>query len=233
MSNKRIEHKKDYMQEVTIIENNEDWIVVNKPSGLSVHNKEDSTNLIEELKKIGFDGFHAVNRLDKETSGLMLLSNDSKLLAELQLATGLDTTSKTYLGIVRGCFKAGDKIGKWNDPITNKAEGRKNPLGVKSQRVNATTHYEVLNSNKYLSYVQFKIETGRQHQIRKHCIINKHEVLGDKRYGDKKYNNLINKQYDNQTMTLHAHKLSFMFRGKRHKYTSLPPEDWSLFELNS
>jgi tRNA pseudouridine65 synthase len=219
------------MTKIDIIENYEEWIVVNKPAGLSVHNPEDKTNLLKELKEQGFLDFHAVNRLDKETSGIMVLSKNSKVTAELQKTLEHESTSKTYLAILRGAFKEDKLTGTWNDAITNKAEGRKNALGVKAQRVNAVTHYEVLNSNKFLSYVRLTIDTGRQHQIRKHALVHKHEILGDKRYGDKKYNLLIAKQYDIESMTLHAHKLSFKFEDVRYKFSSNAPEDWSLFDL--
>ena len=68
------------MDKIEILQDNKTWIVVNKPNGLSVHNNEDETNLLRELEKQGHFGLAPVNRLDKATSGIMILSSESETL---------------------------------------------------------------------------------------------------------------------------------------------------------
>lgn len=214
------------MNKIEILLKKKDWVVVNKPSGLSVHNNEDKTNLLQELKAQGLEDFSPVNRLDKETSGIMVLSGNSEISSKLQASLSAKSTSKIYFAIVKGNFTKEQMSGVWKQDLTNKAEGRKNPLGVKSNRVKCTTNYIVLKSEKYLSLLQFKIETGRQHQIRKHCILAKHQIVGDSRYGDKKFNSLISQKYSFDEMALHSHQLSFIFESKTYQIKSAPPKSW-------
>ncbi len=219
------------MKEIEILQNNKSWIVVNKPAGLSVHNDEDKTNLIKMLEIQGFKNYSAVNRLDKETSGIMILSSDRETSSKLQASLADKLTSKKYLAIVKGTFTKDKYNGTWNQELTNRAEGRNNPLGIKSERVKCITHFKVLKTTKYLSFMQFKIETGRQHQIRKHCIIQKHQIVGDSRYGDKKFNSLIKKKYSFTKMALHSYKLRFSFENLEHSFVSTPPSSWKALDV--
>ncbi|OIQ20963.1 MAG: hypothetical protein BM556_03195 [Bacteriovorax sp. MedPE-SWde] len=214
------------MYEIEILENKNSWIVVNKPPGLSVHNAEDATNLIQELDKLNYKGFSPVNRLDKETSGIMVLSKDKASSAGLQEALSTSNKSKIYYVIVKGSFNKKRK-GVYNSPLTNKSEGRKNPAGIKAQRVECLTKYSVIAQTKYLTLLECEIETGRQHQIRKHCILDKHQVIGDKRYGDKKINTLIERKYAFNNMTLHSSSLTFDFEGESYNYNTTIPTSWS------
>ena len=216
------------MNEIEIIHDSNDWIVVNKPTGLSVHNNEDETNLIKQLGLQGHKGFSPVNRLDKETSGIMVLSCESEMSSQLQRALSSDKSIKSYLAIVKGNFAKDQMQGVWSDDLTNKAEGRTNPLGVKKDRVPCKTNFKVLTTNKYLSKLLLTLETGRQHQIRKHCINAKHQVIGDSRYGDKKFNSLIKKKYSFNNMALHSSKLEFKLGKREYRYESEPPESWQL-----
>lgn len=219
------------MGKIEILYESKDWIVVNKPIGLSVHNNEGETNLLKRLEKQGLKEFSPVNRLDKDTSGIMVLSAKSEITAKLQAAFSADSASKSYLAIVKGVFKDGNKKGSWEQDLTNKAEGRANPLGIKKDRVHCRTSYEVLNMNKYLTLLLLRLETGRQHQIRKHCVHEKHQVIGDPRYGDKKFNSLIQKKYSFSDMALHSYKLKIRFENHDYKFTSLPPKSWAKLDL--
>lgn len=218
------------MNEIEIIHDNKEWIVVNKPTGLSVHNNEDDTNLVKMLEIQGYKDFSPVNRLDKETSGIMILSCESEMSAQLQKALTSDKTTKSYLAIVKGKFPEDNMQGTWTHELTNKAEGRLNPLGIKKDRVSCKTNYKVLNTNKYLSTLLLTLETGRQHQIRKHCIHAKHQIIGDTRYGDKKFNTLMKKKYSFNNMALHSHKLEFKLGKREYRYESQPPESWKMLE---
>lgn len=221
------------MEKIEILFKKKDWIIVNKPPGLSVHNNEDETNLLKVLEEQGFPDLSPINRIDKETSGIILLGSSSSVCAKIQTILQDKTTIKTYLGILRGSLSKGESKGRWDVDLTNKAEGRKNPLGVKKERVKCITNYEVLNENKYLSFVKFTIETGRQHQIRKHAVLDKHQVIGDSRYGDKKYNNMISKKYSFSNMALHSAGIEFVLDKEKVSIHVNPPSHWAkIFNLN-
>lgn len=219
------------MNKIEILQDLKTWIIVNKPSGLSVHNNEDETNLLQELETQGFKDFSPINRLDKETSGIMILSSDPTVSKNLQTALAQITTSKKYLAIVKGSFLSKKHSGTWTQELTNKAEGRKNPQGLKKDRVKCITHYQVLKTNKYLTLLELTIETGRQHQIRKHCVLHKNQVVGDKRYGEAKFNNLIKEKYNFTDMALHSYDLNFLFKGKKYSVRANPPGSWEKLDV--
>ncbi|MBT4791057.1 MAG: RNA pseudouridine synthase [Halobacteriovoraceae bacterium] len=219
------------MEQIEILQNCKTWLVVNKPAGLSVHNNEDDTNLIKLLDRQGHKGLSPINRLDKETSGIMILSFDSDVSRNLQASLSEQSTLKSYLAIVKGTFSQENQKGSWNQDLTNKAEGRKNPLGMKKDRVKSLTNFKVIKANKYLTLLELTIETGRQHQIRKHCLSQKHQVIGDQRYGDQKFNTLIKKKYLFNNMALHSHRLSFKFENKNYSFSTPPPNSWMALEV--
>lgn len=219
------------MEKIEILINKSNWIVVNKPAGLSVHNNEDPSNLLSELETMGYACFAPINRLDKETSGIMVLSSEASISTNLQKALNSKKCEKVYLALVKGRFLKDQINGSWKSELTNKAEGRKNPQGVKAERVPCATSFEILKSNKYLSYLRLILESGRQHQIRKHSVLDKHQIVGDKRYGDVKYNSLIQKTYKFKGMALHSHKLSFEFGGDKYCFEKGPPSSWQAFDL--
>ena len=200
---------------IEILHKGTGWIVVNKPGGLSVHNLEDPESLLTKLENQKLKGFNPVNRLDKETSGIMVLSREAEITSEFQKILSSRDTLKSYRAIVRGGFLENAKEGVWIQALSDKSEGRKNPQGVKENRKRCETHYEVLTHNDYVSYMKFDIKTGRQHQIRKHCALNGHHIIGDARYGDLKHNKMIKSRYGFEGMALHAYHLMFEFRGEK------------------
>lgn len=198
---------------IKIIEENKFFIVLLKPEGYSVHNQ--SPSVAEYLKKLN-KPVHFINRLDQETSGLMIISK-SPDMHEL-LAESLDAGQKFYRALLRGGWDKPEKKPMWSWPITDKAEGRQNPKGISADRLEAQTKVQVIRSNKFFTEVYIELLTGRQHQIRKHAAIAKHAVVGDPRYSDKKYNDGIAKLYNVKRMHLYAEKLVFTFENKDYSY---------------
>ncbi len=214
-------------QEIEIIYDEPGWMAVSKPSGLSVHNPEDGQNLLEILGNACDSKLHAAHRLDKETSGIILLAKDKLHTRIIQEA--LKTAKKTYLAVVRGQTR---ESGDWKQPLTNKSEGFKNPAGKTNARVDALTTYHRLYSNQHLSLLQLELKTGRQHQLRKHAVINGHQIIGDRRYGNKKHNAMIQKRYGFQGMCLHAAGLHIEIDKKKFNFESPAPEAWEIFKLS-
>lgn len=198
-----------------LVDENEDFFVLYKPEGLSVHNQ--SPSLSEQLTLAG-KALHFINRLDLETSGLMVIAQRPELHAPL--ASALEKGQKFYRALLRSPWKNPQQELLWSWPISDKAEGRKNPQGAASDRVKAETKVQIVRSNQYFTEAYFELLTGRQHQIRKHCALANHAIVGDPRYNEDKYNTNIQKFYGNTRMLLHAEKLVFNFKNKDCAYES-------------
>jgi RluA family pseudouridine synthase len=188
---------------IYIIYQNQNWVAVDKPSGLSVHNNEDPQNLLKVLEKqLKVQKLYPVHRLDKETSGVQILALNDQWASTLAQEFEKRTVEKIYTGVVRGQLKEAE--GSWKEALTDKAEGRKNPAGISRERVPCETRFRVLKSSKYFTLCEFNLITGRQHQIRKHAAMANHAIVGDPRYGDKTYNARMAEIYKTDRMFLHC-----------------------------
>ena len=203
---------------IQILAENNFFYVINKPAGLSVHNQTPSVH--EHLKSLKMPD-HFVNRLDLETSGLMLIAQKAEYHEPLSLAL-MDGT-KIYRALLRGQIKEQNLI--WNKSLTDQAEGRKNPQGISKNRFPCSTEFTSIRTSKYFTEAHLKLNTGRQHQIRKHAALANHAIVGDPRYNDEKYNANIFKIYDIKRMFLHAEKLSFEFEKQIYNFEA---NDFSL-----
>lgn len=208
---------------IEIIEETADWIAVNKPAGLSVHNDEDGYNLLSILEEQLECTLHAAHRLDQPTSGVMLLGKSP--LSTTLLQEALTIATKEYTAILRGIMKQTE--GKWSKPLTNKGEGFRNPQGRKADRITAETFYRTVRSNQYFTMVNLTLSTGRQHQIRKHAVLAKHQVVGDSRYGDRRYNTMIAKRYGFDELCLCASKLEVTLGGIQRCFEAPLPPAWT------
>lgn len=202
---------------IKILEENKFFIVLLKPEGFSVHNQ--SPSVADYLKKAK-KPLHFINRLDQETSGLMLIAKSPELHSSL--TESLEHGQKFYRALLRGNWS--ESLEKtqnsiiWEWPLTDKAEGRQNPKGLSAERRVAQTRVQIVRTNKFFTEVYLELLTGRQHQIRKHAAIAKHAIVGDSRYSDKKYNEGVAKIYNVKRMHLHAEKLTFTFANKKYHY---------------
>lgn len=194
--------------QIQVLAENNDFIAIDKPTGISAHN-EDATgsNVLQLMGK----GLHLIHRLDKETSGVLILAKNAKKAHQLMVSLALPTTEKTYCAILRGSLPCNDISSTldWNAPLTDKAEGRQNPQGIRQNRVDAKTVVTIHKNNRYFTRISAVIHTGRQHQIRKHAALAKHPIIGDSRYNDKKYNEKVFSLYGFERMLLHAERLIF------------------------
>lgn len=194
---------------IKILFQNDDFIAVDKPSGLSVHNTDHEKNLLSLLEEqIKVTKLYPIHRLDKETSGVQLVALHQESAKKLSYEFQKKKVTKTYVGILRGQLK--DSEGTWTLKLTDKAEGRKNPQGLSAERLSCETRYKVLKSSKYFTYCQFDLITGRQHQIRKHASLEKQSLVGDQRYGDPKYNKKIKLLYKNHRIFLHSQRIEIL-----------------------
>ena len=156
-----------------------------------------------------------------DTSGLLLCAKKGST-GRLIKCLNDEATIKRYRGIVRGSL-AGSS-GSWTQSISPKAEGRKNPRGVSASRVEAVTDYRVLKSTQYMSAVDFVLRSGRTHQIRKHAACNRHQILGDSRYGDQIATNM--EKLWLQRDGLHSALLAISIDSTDHVFEAPLPPTW-------
>ncbi len=200
---------------ISILEENPFFIVLNKPEGVSVHN--DKPSLLDWLVERNLPQSF-VNRLDQQTSGLVVIAKDAK--DHEALSQSLQAGQKIYRALLRGGWNDKALTLKWDLPLSDKAEGRKNPQGKTSDRKNCLTLVNVVRTNQYFTEVLCEIKTGRQHQIRKHAVLAKHAIMGDTRYNDESYNKKMGDMYKTERMFLHAEELKFTFQGKNYHIKS-------------
>lgn len=217
------------MGKIEIIYENYDFFVINKPAGLAVHNG--AVNLVDTLEyELNFR-LKPVHRLDRETSGLIVLARNKEVAARLQNSLQISSSHKEYLAIVKG--RPSHLSGQWTRSLSPKAEGRKNPAGKVKDRVSALTHFEVIDQTPWLSLLRCHLSTGRQHQIRKHCSLDGCPVIGDVRYGNPKYVRMISKRYHFDGLALHAHCLSLTDHDQVHTFQVSPPKPWQVFDFKA
>ena len=186
---------------VSILAEEPNWLVAVKPPGINIHEGDDC--LVAALGAAGKQGLHPVHRLDRETSGVVLLAKNPVAAASLQAALQGNGVVKRYRGVLVGVPKK--RRGRWSATISGKGEGRRNPRGIASSRVDAATDWVVVGDNNFVSCCEFTIaKGGRTHQIRKHAAVAGTPMFGDARYGDKKRNAQLNARYGFDGMALHA-----------------------------
>ena len=189
-----------------IIDQGDGWLAVDKPAGLSVHNAP-GKDLVSHLEKEVGGRVHPVHRLDKETSGIILLATGADTLKTLSAAFREDRVKKKYLALVHGEFQEDE--GRWTFPLAKAAGGRNNPAG-KGKKLPSQTRYRVLERSAHYTLLDIDLDTGRTHQIRRHAKLAGHPVTGDVRYGSKRAIAFLRKQRNYLRMGLHAAALSLV-----------------------
>lgn len=185
---------------IDIVYEDNEIMIVNKPSGLLVYptNHKESDSLAHRLmyyfqsKKIFVDAadyrYGIVHRLDKDTSGLLLIAKNSQIYNNLQTMMQNNQVKRKYIAIVNNCFGSKDQLFKINVPI-GRVHGNELRMRANSTKdtKNATTIVSVLKniSNSY-ALVECELLTGRTHQVRVHMQYINHHVVNDPLYGVEK-----------------------------------------------
>lgn len=201
---------------------NSSILVVNKEPGISVHN--DTESIVNQL---GVDKVFPVHRLDKETSGLLVLAKSKSDATKIQNLFSESKIKKTYKAILFGNHSDKNKTGFWTQKLSAKAGGVKNPKGPKPF-VESKSFYSIEDSNEYFSLLTLSPLTGKTHQLRKHCLLNLAAIVGDSRYGKTKSNERIQKIYSLDRMFLHAQGLEFELMGEKYKFETKLPGDFKV-----
>ena len=167
-----------------IIFQNEDFVAVNKPAGLlTIQDREGKETSLKALLRQQFDNVFTVHRLDRETSGIVVFALTEAMHKHLSQQFENRETKKFYNGLVLG--KPVLPEGVINEPIAEHPV-KKGHMTVHRKGKESITEYNVLQSYRYFSWMEFRILTGRTHQIRVHMKHLGHPVVCDPLYGDGK-----------------------------------------------
>ncbi len=228
--------------EPNVIYEEKHFVIINKPSGLQVHPAKVAANrkkrepeptltdwLLEyypEVKTVGDDPATRpgiVHRLDKETSGVMVVPRDQGAFEHLKNLFQNHEIQKKYIALVHGALK-NDK-GSIDKPIGIKSGTLKRSVHATKMLKPAITEYKLIKSfeigGRAYSLVEVSPKTGRTHQIRVHLASIGHPIVGDKLYGSKKEPAWASR------LMLHASSITFVGgRGKKFEFEAPAPEDF-------
>jgi 23S rRNA pseudouridine1911/1915/1917 synthase len=199
--------------------------VVDKPAGLVVHPapSHSGPTLVGELGELLGGGGDPerpgiVHRLDKGTSGLLVVARDDATHAALQAQVRDREVERVYLALAGG--RLGSRTGTIDAPIGRASRQRTRMAVSGAASRQARTHFEVLELLPLESYLEARLETGRTHQIRAHFGAIGHPLTGDETYGGAE-------RYGLRRQFLHAHRLAFDHprSGERLSFSSPLPDD--------
>jgi 23S rRNA-/tRNA-specific pseudouridylate synthase len=201
------------------------WLVAEKPCGMSIHNDPGGDLCSLALAAVragrlpavghGLAAIHAAHRLDRDTSGLVLLAGDPKTLAGFGGQFAAQAVQKGYLALVHGrCSGPAEPPhwAVWDWPLTAAAAGRNDPVG-KGKRVPCATRWRPMAYSSHYSLIECEPLTGRKHQIRRHAKLAGHPVVGDRRYGSARSLAYLRRHHDFNRLALHAHFLRIRIPG--------------------
>lgn len=220
-----------------IIAENEHFIVINKPPGLlSIPDREGKETSLKELLQQKYEQIFTVHRLDRETSGIIVFAKDAETHKFFSQAFEERTVEKYYAGIVNGTLPEKQKT--IDAPIAENTVKR-GVMIIHQRGKPAVTDYEVLEEFGKFSLLQFRIHTGRTHQIRVHMQYVGHPLVCDELYGDglpvklssfkRNYKLSKNEEEERPILArtgLHAQRLRFTdMQGNEYDLTAEMPKD--------
>lgn len=194
----------------------DDYIMVlNKPSGMAVHAGSGiAVGVIEALRALRTDlrYLELAHRLDRETSGCLVLSKSAKILKILNEDFRSNTLKnkrldKRYLALVKGRWRHGER--RIEKPLDTEARrGGERHVIVSAQGSYASSIVVPREVGQLASLVEVKLQTGRTHQVRVHLDSEGHPLAGDQRYGDVQFNQQMKEQHGLRRLFLHASEIA-------------------------
>tara|TARA_Y100000741_G_scaffold341115_1_gene303155 strand:- start:459 stop:1370 length:912 start_codon:yes stop_codon:yes gene_type:complete len=196
-----------------IIENNDDFIVLNKNSGVAVQggtkSKKNLVDIFAKSKIFQNSKPFSVHRLDKDTSGVFIIAKNREMAQQLTSLFRLRKVHKTYLAICNG------EIEKTKGNLNSDLIRYENKKKIIEK---AETFFKVIDKNNKSTFVKMKPITGRKHQLRKHLFMIGHSIVGDS-----KYNSQNNTKSIGKNLMLHSYEIKFMINNKKYTFrASLP-----------
>ena len=197
-----------------VIDNNDDFIVINKKSGIAVQggtkSKKNIIDIFSKSKYFQNTKPFSVHRLDKDTSGVFIIAKNRETAKLLTSLFRLRKIYKTYLAVCNG--EISQTKGEWVGELTRYDGNRK--ITEK-----AITKFKVIDKNNNSTLIQMNPVTGRKHQLRKQLSELDHPIYGDSKYTFNKSFKRLNKQ-----LMLHSYEIKFMINNKKYTYRALLPD---------
>ena len=183
------------MEHISILFENENLIAANKPAWWLTHPSQEARNIQENLMGFVRDQLghfvYPINRLDLQTSGIVLFGKNKEAVTKVQANWHGEKTCKRYIALVHGeVAEQGEFKFALNDENKRPKE--------------ALTYYKALKYFKDCTLVEVEIKTGRRHQIRRHFSRRMHALIGDRKYGKKIWNDPFRDHYGLTRLFLHA-----------------------------
>ena len=212
-------------------------LAINKPAGVASHGGSGiSFGAIETLRALRpKESLELVHRLDRDTSGLLLIARKRSALTELQALMREDGgrsggIRKRYLALLAG--RMPDGVMSVDAPLhVGLRQGGERHVQVNPQGKASLSHFKVLERRGGQSYCEVRIETGRTHQIRVHAQHIGHPIAGDDKYGDEAVNKRLREQVGLKRMFLHAATLEFALDSGKTPYLLSAPLAGELIDV--
>lgn len=223
--------------EKSVMHNCDNWIVINKPPGLAVHGGSGvKFGVVDLLQKVfDDDRINLVHRLDRETSGCLVLAKNRLAAVHFQQSLKDDNVQKQYVALLGGAISEPSKV---DAPLRKTGEPDSGDRMVQVDREGGKSALSLFSPRRtgvHCSLVDIEIKTGRTHQIRVHSAFLGHSVVGDDRYGDRKVNRWAS-SLDLKRMCLHAASIEFpqmpdtaSGEAGRHRFFCEEDSDWLEF----
>lgn len=202
-------------------------LVINKPAGMAVHGGSGvSYGVIEAMRRLRpeLKSLELVHRLDRDTSGCLLLAKRRSALRQLHELVRGNAMDKRYLTLLCGTWKGADRY--VDVPLRkNVLRSGERHVVVDAQGKPSATHFHPLQAYPAATLMEARLMSGRTHQIRVHAAHIDHPVAGDAKYGDAECNHML-KSLGLRRLFLHAHSLAFTFpEPEREIHVSAPLDD--------
>ena len=188
----------------TILLEDDRLLILDKPAGIAVHGGSGiASGIIERVRALGPEYRHTelAHRLDRETSGCLILAKRRSALRELHRAFREAEVHKRYLTLVRGAWPAGQV--RVASPLRRRELGGERMVTVHPEGAPAVTQFGILQRFDHCTLLEARPETGRTHQIRVHAASSNGPVAGDEKYGDRVFNGQM-RRCGLQRLFLHA-----------------------------
>ncbi len=221
-----------------IVFENEDFVAINKPSGLlSIPDRTQSEPSLKDLLLHKYGEIFTVHRIDKFTSGLIVFAKNAETHKLLSQMFENRSVEKFYIGLLNGNLIPSS--GVVDAPIMEHP-AKKGVMTTNVKGKPSVTEYQSVESFKNYSLVRFQIHTGRTHQIRVHMQYLGHSLICDELYGDgqpfrlssikRKFNLSKNEEEERPLMSrlsLHSHTIKFELKGKEYQLEASLPKDFT------
>jgi 23S rRNA pseudouridine1911/1915/1917 synthase len=169
---------------IEILHEDEDFVVIDKPSGLlSVSTAFETTETAFAVLKNYYRNrkVYVVHRLDQDTSGVMLFAFNPETCESLKKIFAAHAIERAYIGIIEGQLPSPKGI--WKSRLYEDGNYVVRVTADENEGEEAITHYETIATSKRYSWLNLTLETGKKNQIRVHCQVTGHPIVGDKKYG--------------------------------------------------